>query len=173
MALFPQVTIKSNKRTERFNALFVDHHNWSVPQTGQPDLGGALSRGVEYVKSYVYIDISNIKQIPKDQTKALFNMFFEEQDDKNILDIEIVYFQDSTPQQKVVCRFKYRGWITQYVIIDPVTDLRRFVSSKWDPWDEDSRSRLLSIGGKSYMALLRLELSVATDPDNQKRNICQ
>jgi hypothetical protein len=173
MALFPQVTIKSNKRTEIFKALFVDHHNWSVSQTGQTDLGGALSQGVEYVKSYVYIDISNINQIPKDKTKALFDMFFEEQDDEHILDIDIVYFQDSTPQQREVCRFKYRGWITQYVIIDPVTDLRRFVSSQWDPWDEDSRTRLLSIGGKSYMALLRLELSAATDPGNQKRNRCQ
>jgi hypothetical protein len=172
MALFPEVTIKSKKSTEKFKPLHVDQFNCSVNQSGQSDLG-VQSQGVEYAKSYVYIDISNIKQIPKRQTRALFDMFFDAQDHENILDIDVVFFQDSTPQQKEVCRYKYKGWITQYVIIDPVTDLRRYVNRNWDPVHENWQSNFPTIGGKSYMALLRLELTAATDEENKPRNKCQ
>jgi hypothetical protein len=170
MALFPEVTIKSKKGTEVLQPLHVDQHKCSVPKSGLTGLGIAPRQGVEYAKTYVYLDISNIEQTPKRQTKALFDLFFDAQDHENILDIEVVYFEDATPHQKEFCRLKFKGWITQYIIIDPVTDLRRYVNANWDPADENSQSSFPSIGGESYMAMLRLELTAATDEDNRSRH---
>jgi hypothetical protein len=168
MALFPKVTIKSKGRTETFDPLHVDQQRCSVPQSGQRGLGNAPRLGVDSMKTYVYIDISNIERTPKSKTKALFDMFFDSQDHENILDIEVVYFQDPTPQQREICRYKFKGWITQYTIIDPVTDLRRYVNPNWDPSHEDWQTNFPSIGGDSYMALLRLELTAATDDQNRR-----
>jgi hypothetical protein len=167
MALFPEVTIKSKDRTEKLIPLHVDHLSCSVPQSGLTDFGIAPSLGVESMKTYVYIDISNIKHIPKSTSKALFDMFFDSQDHENILDIQIVYFYDKNRQQ-VSCRYKFKGWITQYVIIDPVTDLRRYVAPDWNPSFERTQLSLPLIGGDSYMALLRLELTGATDHDHKR-----
>jgi hypothetical protein len=167
MALFPKVTIKSKDRTETFDPLHVDQRKCSAPKSGLTGLGISPRLGVEYVKTYVYIDISNIEQTPKSKSKALFDMFFDAQDHENILDVEVVYFQDNTPQQKEICRYKFKGWITQYAIIEPVTDLRRYVTPDWDPSFETLQSSFPSIGGDSYMALLRLELTAATDDQNR------
>jgi hypothetical protein len=168
MALFPQVIIRFSGKTEQLWPLHVDQQKCSVPKSGLTGLGVAPRQGVEYMKTYVYIDISNVKEVPKSQTEALFDLFFEAQGHDSILDIEVVYFQDDTPQQKEVCKYKFRGWITQYVIIDPVTDLRRYVNPNWEPADDNWQSSFPSIGGDSYMALLRLELTAATDDQNRK-----
>jgi hypothetical protein len=170
MALFPELTIKSKNGTEKLRPLHVDQQKCSVPKSGLTGLGIASRPGVEYMKTYVYIDISNVEQTPKSQTKALFDMFFDAQGHENILDIDVVYFQDDTPQQKEVCRYRFKGWITQYIIIDPVTDLRRYVDPDWNPSYENLQSSFPLIGGDSYMALLRLELTAATDDQNRKHH---
>jgi hypothetical protein len=170
MALFPTVTIKSKDSTETFIPLHVDQRKFSAPKSGLTDLGITPRLGVEYMKTYVYIDISNIQEIPKSMSKALFDMFFDAQDHENILDIEVVYFQGHPRQQKEICRYKFKGWITQYAIIAPVTDLQQYVAPDWDPSFGNLQSSFPSIGGGSYMALLRLELTGATDDQNRKYN---
>jgi hypothetical protein len=170
MALFPELIIRSKSKNKvvKLWPLQVDKQTWLVPQSGQCGLSPA-----DISKAYAFIDISNVEQVPREKTKALFDLFFDAQDHVNILDIEIAYFQDNKREKNGMCRYRFRGWITQYVIIDPVTDLRRYVDSDWKPSREYLQSNLPSIGGDSYMALLRLELTAATDKDNSDRDTLQ
>jgi hypothetical protein len=172
MALFPELIIRSKKGiVEKLWPLQVDERSSSLTKSGQ--MSPAPRQGVDYSKIYAYIDISNVVQVPKRQTKALFDLFFDAQDHENILDIEFKQFRDKDRKGNHIWRRKFKGWITQYAIIDPVTDLRGYVDPNWDPSDEHDKWNFLPIGGDSYMALLRLELTAATDEQNKKGNKVQ
>jgi hypothetical protein len=171
MALFPELTIKRNGSTLlKIQPHHVDQQRCSMPPGVRVYRGGRDSSPplrVEYKKTYVYIDISNDKQAPKSDTRTLFDLILAAQDQENILDFEIVYFKDNTNEKNDLCSYEFKGWITQFIIVDPVMDLWRYTNSTWDPTQEHLRGGSLVIGGTDYMVLLRLELTGAIDETNR------
>ena len=159
MALFPEVTIKSKKGSLKLQPLHVDQQLCSVPKSGLPSLNIPPKLGVSYIKTYIYLDISNVQQVSKSQTKALFDLFFDVQDDDNRLEVDVVYFESDDTERHQNCRYQVEGWITHYAIIDPVQDLQRYCNPHWEPSFENWRSDFPIIGGTSYMALLRVEVT--------------
>jgi hypothetical protein len=169
MAVFPRMTIKRRGDTSlQIDPLQVDQLRCSVPHSGSTDgiVGTIQQWGVEYMKTYVYTNISD-KNFNKNYTKSLFDLFLESQDQATILDFEFGYFKNDTPKRNALFTYEFKGWITQYIIIDPVSvmDLRRYISPDWDPKQEDRVGGFLPRMG-SHMTVLRLELTGAVDEDN-------
>jgi hypothetical protein len=169
MAVFPKMTIRRKASTLlQIEPLQVDQLRCSVPRSGFPDgrVDANPQWGVEYMKTYVYANISN-NYFDKRNTRLLFDLFFESQNQEKILDFQFVYFKDNTPQEIELCTYEFKGWITQYIIIDPVMDLWRYVSPDWDPMRESRVGGFLpSIRNTSYMTVLRLELTGAVHGSN-------